>query len=184
MTDAQITPEAVERFDPPRDGNWTPLAMRVDVTGRYVRAYDYDMLAQQNAALKAEVERLTVAHDTVCGALATAIARAEKAEAQAVAIEAQTAVMLNKAASRMDEGFSYNAGNCVRGLISDDAKAALARVVQEAVLAERQACADAAHRALWPLNQQSDWTDYAHTMAGAADSAREAILARAEPNHD
>lgn len=40
-----------------------------------------DYAQQQTAAARAEIERLTKAHDTVCGALAEAIKRAEKAEA-------------------------------------------------------------------------------------------------------
>lgn len=37
---------------------------------------------------------------------------------------AEQAVLLERAAGRMDAGFSYNAGNCVRGVIPDDASAA------------------------------------------------------------
>lgn len=42
---------------------------------------DRNALAKQRDELAAEVERLTIAHNTVCGALAAAITRAEKAQA-------------------------------------------------------------------------------------------------------
>ena len=50
------------------------------------------------AAARAEIERLTKAHDTVCGALAEAIKRAEKAEAGRDEARAQVAAAFKAAA--------------------------------------------------------------------------------------
>lgn len=47
---------------------------------RYLREIEKSLENKELAAARAEIERLTKAHDTVCGALAEAIKRAEKAE--------------------------------------------------------------------------------------------------------
>lgn len=48
-------------------------------------------------------------------------------------VQAAVAAALREAAERMDNGFSYNAGNRVRALITPDAQAALDRVVEKRI---------------------------------------------------
>ena len=63
MTDQNLTPEAVKRFSPDNPPDCAPT-MAADKDGDWVRASDYDTLAQQTAALQAEVERLTKERDS------------------------------------------------------------------------------------------------------------------------
>lgn len=76
-----------------------------------------------------------------------AVERSEKAEAIAVwntraqdpRIAAAEAAMAERAAQKMDYGWSYLAGNAIRALITPDAQSALDQVIAEAVKKEREA---------------------------------------------
>ena len=75
------------------------------------------------------------------GALQTEYVRADL-------VQAAVAAALREAAERMDNGFSYKAGNRVRALITPDAQAALDRVVA----AERERCAKVAESVALPMS--------------------------------
>lgn len=62
-----------------------------EIATEYVRADLHDTTTKLRDELAAEVERLTTAHNTVCGALAVAIERATKAEAERDAALARAA---------------------------------------------------------------------------------------------
>ena len=96
-------------------------------------AYEYSRLAVAHAnnhadtaisdmqELRAEIERLTKERQAFEGMAKDNYFRLQKAEAERDEARAEQAVLLERAAGRMDAGFSYNAGNCVRGVIPDDA---------------------------------------------------------------
>ena len=100
-------------------------------------AYEYSRLAVAHAndhadtaisdmqELRAEIERLTKERQAFEGMAKDNYDRLQKAEAERDEARAEQAVLLERAAGRMDAGFSYNAGNCVRGVIPDDAQSAL-----------------------------------------------------------
>ena len=80
--------------------------------------------------------------------LATARAEIERLTKERDEAQAEQALLLERAAGRMDAGFSYNAGNCVRGVIPDDAKAALEAYGREKVREGMQRAAEVA-RECW-----------------------------------
>ena len=109
-------------------------------------------------AARAETERLTKAHDTVCGALAEAIKRAEKAEAERDEARAQVAAAYEAAAKEcslaatkyLGKGADTDLGSrsraicdvslSLRAMTPADAKAALEAYGREKV---REGAADA-----------------------------------------
>ncbi|MBT0780533.1 hypothetical protein [Paracoccus sp. pheM1] len=187
MTDAQITPEVVERYVmEAEDDKCVPVR---DPWGRWVRASDYDALAQENAALKAENERLSDLYHTqitrneyLTIENAAWQKSARQMEAQAAAIEAET---IERCAELV---VPSNLRQEIRALPRVSDPDALKRAVDAAVLAERQACAEIAENRAQAYEAQKALPLRNITLLDQkADTARiiaAAILARTETSHD
>ncbi len=136
--------------------------------------------------LRVEIERLTKAHDTVCGALAESIKRAEKAETERDEARRQVAGAFEAAARRTGcEDVEYPSGvidmqgeelrEILRALTPADAKAALEARDREKV---REGMQRAAVIAMQPDEGN------AGMMFAEAHEFRDAILASMEKEGD
>lgn len=132
MTDQNLTREAVERFVMEIDCGCLAcedagIAPIKDPWGRWVRYTDYDALAQQNAALQAEVERR---QEDIFGWQARAVEFASKAQ-KAEAERDEARATLADAERDMRQRAAYELGHH----LSDDADVTLCRIWQERILA-------------------------------------------------